>query len=203
MDYKNYNDYELVYQVRENDSIAYEILLKKYSSLVKKYASEYYAKNKSIGIEKEDLYQEGMLGVIMALNDYNSNDTVFYTYALLCMKREMERLIKTAKRKKHTLLNEAISLNSNVCFEDDMFLEDVISLSYRVEEDFRECELLKFLYELKYELSLEESMIYELRINSFNNREIAELLDMSCKSVDNKLRKIRRFIKHRMLSFRY
>ena len=203
MDYKKYNDYELVYQVRENDSIAYDILMKKYSLLAKKYAAEYYAKNKSVGIEKEDLYQEGMLGVIMALNDYNSNDTVFYTYALLCMKREMERLIKTAKRKKHKALNEAISLSSTVSFEDDMYLEDVLSSPYRVEDDLKSIELSRFLNNLKYELPDEDSIIYELRINSFNNREIAELLGTSCKFVDNRLRKIRKFLKQHKLSFGY
>ena len=61
-----------------------------------------YKKKKfeNTGIEIEDLYQEGMLGVVMALNDYNSSDTLFYTYASLCIRREMERLVKASKRKK-------------------------------------------------------------------------------------------------------
>lgn len=203
MDYKNYNDYELVYQVRENDSIAYDILMNKYSKLVMKYASKYYQKNKNAGIEKEDLYQEGMMGFVMALNDYNSNDTIFYTYALLCIRREMERLIKAAKRKKHMVLNEAISINSSVYLDDDLYLEDVIPSSFNVEEECRNDELENYLLELKYEMSFEDSMIYELKLNSFNNKEIANLLDVSYKYVDNRLRRIRRMIKQRILSFGY
>ena len=191
MDYKNYNDYELVYQVRENDSIAYDILMKKYGTLVDKYAKEYYFKNKNIGIEIEDLYQEGMLGVVMALNDYNSSDTLFYTYASLCIRREMERLVKASKRKKHMILNDSISLNSNVYYEDDVYLEDVIASDYNLEENFSGDELLRILNRLKYKFNDIDSMIFELKFNFFTTREISILLGISYKFVDNRLRKIR------------
>ncbi len=203
MDYRNFNDFELVYQVRENDGVAYDILMKKYSKLVEKYARHYYLKNKNIGIEIEDLYQEGMLGVVMALNDYNSNDTLFYTYALLCIRREMERLIKASKRKKHILLNESISLNSTVSFEDDLFLEDIIPSTYNVEESFFTDELSRILISLKYMFNDEDSMIYELKYNYFTNKEIADLLELPYKYVDNRLRKIRKIIKHYVLKMGY
>ena len=201
MDYKNFNDYELVYQVRENDSIAYDILLKKYSKLVNKYARMYYIKNKALGIEMDDLYQEGMMGVIMALNDYNSEDTLFYTYALLCIRREMERLVKTCSRKKQMVLNNSISFSNTVHNEDDLFLEDIVASDFNMEKNFYSDELSKYLINLKYELSDDDSLIYELRLNSFNNKEIAALLDMPYKVVDNRLRKIRKFIKQHISSF--
>ena len=203
MDYKNYNDYELVYQVRENDSIAYDILMKKYGTLVDKYAKEYYFKNKNIGIEIEDLYQEGMLGVVMALNDYNSSDTLFYTYASLCIRREMERLVKASKRKKHMILNDSISLNSNVYYEDDVYLEDVIASDYNLEENFSGDELLRILNKLKYKFNDIDSMIFELKFNFFTTREISILLGISYKFVDNRLRKIRKIVKHFILKMGY
>lgn len=203
MDYKNYNDYELVYQVRENDKVAYDVLMKKYSKLVDKYANYYYLKNKNIGIEIEDLYQEGMLGVVMALNDYNSNDTLFYTYALLCIRREMERLVKASKRKKHMILNDSISLNSSVSYDDDLYLEEVIPSSYNVEESFFTEELSRMLISLKNVFDNEDSMIYELKYNCFSNKEISVLLELPYKYVDNRLRKIRKIIKHYILKTGY
>ncbi len=203
MDYKNYNDYELVYQVRENDSIAYDILMKKYGTLVDKYAKEYYYKNKNIGIEIEDLYQEGMLGVVMALNDYNSSDTLFYTYASLCIRREMERLVKSSKRKKHMILNESISLSTNVYYEDDVYLEDIIPSDYNLEESFSGDELLRILNKLKYKFNDIDSMIFELKFNFFTTREISILLGISYKFVDNRLRKIRKIVKHFILKMGY
>ncbi|MBR4672335.1 MAG: sigma-70 family RNA polymerase sigma factor [Bacilli bacterium] len=201
MDYKELNDYELVYQIRENDTVAYNLLMDKYSKLVTKYARKYYLKNKNAGIELDDLYQEGMMGIIMALNDYNSNETIFYTYALLCMRREMERLVKASRRKKQAILNECVSLNIKISDEDDIFLEDLVASNYSVEEDFRGRELVTFLYNLKYYLNDKDSLIYELKLNCFANREIADLLDMSYRYVDNRLRIIRKRLKQRILSF--
>ncbi len=201
MDYKELNDYELVYQIRENDSVAYNLLMNKYSKLVTKYARQYYLRNKNVGIEVDDLYQEGMMGVIMALNDYNSSDTIFYTYALLCIRREMERLVKTSKRKKQTVLNECLSLNSKIGDEDDVFLEDLVASDYNIEEDFKCRELIRFLYNLKYYLNDKDSLIYELKLNYFTNKEIGQLLDMPYKYVDNRLRIIRKRLKQRILSF--
>ena len=79
MDYKNVNDYELVYQIRENDEIAYNVLFDKYSFIVNKLAYEYYLKNKNIGIEYEELCQEGFYAIAMALKDYNQDSSLFYT----------------------------------------------------------------------------------------------------------------------------
>ena len=58
MDYRIYNDYELVYQVRENDEVAYDVLVKKYSNLVSMLAKKNYRENRYLGIEYEDLYQK-------------------------------------------------------------------------------------------------------------------------------------------------
>ena len=108
MDYRNLNDYELVYQVRENNEEAYNLLIRKYSNLVNMMAKKILKKYKYLGLEYDDLYQEGMMGIIKALNDYNGNDTLFYTYASLCAKREIDRLIKTHTRKKRMIFNELI-----------------------------------------------------------------------------------------------
>ena len=125
MDYKNYNDYELVYEIREQNEDAYNIMMQKYSTLINKYASLYYSKAKSYKIEYDDLVQEGYIGLFQAIDSYDENSSLFYTFASLCIKREMERLIKSYSRAKHMLLNDAISINTPLGKSDDLTVEDL------------------------------------------------------------------------------
>ncbi len=191
MEYKNLNDFELIYQVRERDKVAYDALFSKYSHLVKMLAKKYFRNNKNIGLEFEDLFQEGMLGFFKALEDYEPSNTLFYTYVLLCSRREMERLIKGAKRQKHLALNESYSLNMPLDEENDIFLEDVIADSCNIEEEYAAYDYYKKIVDLKYKLRFSDSLIYELKLNSFSIKEIATLLDLPYKQVDNRWRKIR------------
>ncbi len=191
MDYKDLNDYELVYQVRESDDVAYSLIVKKYSHLVDMLARIYLKKNRNIGIEYEDLFQEGMVGILKALDDYDAQ-TLFYTYASLCAKREMERLIKAHKRNKHMILNNAVSLNLTLKDNDDIVLEDLIPSPFNLEKYYiSECNYNKMI-DFKYELDLDDSPIYELKLNGFSTDEIAILLDKNYKYIDNHLHKIRK-----------
>ena len=192
MDYKNLNDYELVYQVKENDEVAYGVLLKKYSNLVSRVAKDYYKRNKNIGLEYDDFYQEGMIGLLRSLDSYDSSNTLFYTYALLCIKRQMETCIRTNQRIKHYSLNNAISFNDTVKEGSDLFLEDVIASSFNLEDDYQSRDLYNRILNFKYDLSCEDSMILELRLNSFTIAEIAVLLDLTRKNVDYRLQRIRK-----------
>ena len=192
MDYKNFNDYELVYQVKENDEIAYGVLLKKYSNLVSRVAKDYYKRNKNIGLEYDDFYQEGMIGLLRSLDSYDSSNTLFYTYALLCIKRQMETCIRTSQRVKHCSLNNAISINETVKEGSDLYLEDVIASSFDIEEDYQYKDLYNRILSFKYDLPYEDSMILELRLNSFTIAEIAILLDLTRKNVDYRLQRIRK-----------
>ncbi len=185
------NDYELVYQIKENDEVAYSTLFDKYSFIVHKLAYDYYSKNKNIGIEIEDLYQEGYFAISMAVRDYNQDSSLFYTYVTLCIRREMERYIKFCKRNKQMVLNSAISLNASIDFDNELFLEDVIASGEDLERSVIYNDILRKLFFYRYDLKFEESLVYELKLNQFSNSEIAILLDISYKKVDNYLRKIR------------
>jgi len=194
LEYKNVNDYELVYQIRENDEYAYQTLLDKYSFIIHKYAYAYYQKNKNLGIEYDDFVQEGFFALVMSLKDYNPDTTLFYTYASLCIRREMERLIKQQRRNKHMVLNTAVSFSTSLSDQDDLFLEDVLPSSFLVENDVIDDDLYQKLFLYKHHFSFEESSIYELKIHHFNNKEIATLLDIPYKKVDNSLKKIRKLL---------
>lgn len=194
MDYKKLNDYELIYQVRENDEVAYGLLIDKYSNLINIMAKKYQKQYKNIGLEFDDLYQEGMIGVIKALKDYNSNDTLFFTYAGLCAKREMDRLVKSQSRKKRMILNNSISLNHSINDDPDFLLENLIPSNYDLEKEFEISDELKKIMDKKYDLNIIDSSIFELKMNGFSVREIANLLELSYKIVDYRIRKIRKKI---------
>lgn len=195
MDYKDLNDYELIYQVRENDEIAYNTLIKKYSNLVCMIAKKYLRAYKNIGLEYDDLFQEGMMGVVKALNDYNASDTIFYTYASLCARREMEKVIKAQTRKKRMTLNNAVSINRCVGNSEDLLIEDIIASNYNLEEEYEAYDRYKKILERRFDFELIDSSILELKVNGFSIREIANLLELTYKAVDYRLRKIRKTIK--------
>ena len=175
--------------ISENDEDAYSIMLEKYQPLIGKYADYYMHKYDNRGIEKEELVQEGTIGLINAINYYAENEEcLFYTFASLVIKREMERYIKKNMRYKQQILTNATSINTLIV-GDDICLEDTLYNDYDlVEKVSNEIYYKKVLYEFKFELSDIQSQVYELRLNNFSNREIAILLDINYKSVDNCIR---------------
>lgn len=175
--------------ISENNEDAFSIMIDKYQPLINKYASYYAKKFQVQGIEKEELIQEGIVGLVNAINSYMDQDRcIFYTFANLIIKREMERYIKKNMRIKHLLLSNATSISESIGV-DDLIIEDTIYdekdlVEMLIENNYHE----KILYDFKYELSDIQSQIYELRLNHFTNKEIAKLLDISYKSVDNSIR---------------
>ena len=192
MDYKELNDYELIYQVREKNEEAYGLLIEKYSHLVDMLAKKYLKENKFIGLEYDDLFQEGMVGVMKALDDYNPDDTLFYTYASLCAKREMDRIIKTNSRRKHTLLNESISFNKKLKCDTDLILEDTLASNYNLEKDFENMDLFNKIMDAKYDFPFIDSQIIELKMNGFSTDEIANLINLTYRTVNYRLKRIRK-----------
>ncbi len=192
MDYKEINDYELYYLIKEKNETAYDLMFKKYKPLVDKLTRTYYRKYKNLTIEYDDLFQEGMIGLSMAIDTYDENNTaLFYSYALLFIKRRLEHHIKEATRFKHQVLNEAYSFSqeygrSGQRLEDFISKEEVSSIDYVIDVD-----VSKRLVDFKYLLKPRHAEVYELRINNFSNKEIASLLDIDYKAVDNSLRAIK------------
>lgn len=175
--------------ISENDEDAYSIMLEKYQPIINKYAEYYHQKCNNRGIEKEELIQEGRIGLINAINCYISKENcIFYTFALLVIKREMERYIKKNMRNKQLILTSAISINE-IVVNDELSLEDTLFKDIdMVEPTFNDVYYKKLLYEFKYELSDLQSLVYELRLNNFNNKEISILLDTNYKTIDNCIR---------------
>ena len=195
MKYKQYNDYELVYEIRENSEDAYNILITKYTTLIHKIAYEYFRKYKSFKVEYEDLIQEGHVGLYQALNDYDERSCLFYTYATICIKREIERFIKTFIRNKHMVLNNAISFSTPLDTNGELLLEDYISIGRDVEDIVIGDMNYNSIMNLKYDMSFEMAAVFELKANKFTILEISVLLDMPRRKVERYLLKIKKMIK--------
>ena len=195
MDYREYNDYELVYEIRENSDDAYNILISKYTPLIRKMAKEYLIKFRKYKVEYDDLVQEGFVGLFQALDDYDEHSCLFYTYSLLCIKREMERLIKSFSRNKQMILNNAVSISKPIDKASDLFLEDVIASKDNTENEIIENINCNDIMSLKYDMPFDMALVFELKANKFDNLEICMLLDMPKKRVEKYTNKIRRIVR--------
>ena len=179
MKYPNYNDYELVYMVKENSDDYYDILYKKYLPIIKRLASDYYMKSLNYGCEYEDFLQEANIAFYTAIKYFNEDRNIlFYTFVTVCIKR---RLISYTK--KLVSKNKATPLESlDNCAEEIMDKTNI----YQVIEDSEFSNLLK---QLIIDLPMEYSCILELKINNFSSVEIASLLELPVSTVQYRNRK--------------
>lgn len=192
MDYRDYNDSELLSYIAENNEEANEIIFKKYEPLIVTISKRMYRYCKNAGVEMTDLIQEGRLGLNIAINGYQiSKDATFYTYARTCIERGIINYVVRAKRQKNRVLNESLSLelpdDEQYKFEK-IFADNSQNPEIQVLEYEREQELIN---NVKGNLTDFEQQVFELKLASFSYKEIAEILEKDLKAVDNALQRIR------------
>lgn len=191
-DYENMTDEEIV-ALAEKDRSAEEFLLNKYKNLVKSRAKMYFL----AGGDNDDLMQEGMIGLFKAIHDYNSDKQAsFYSFAELCVKRQIFTAIKTAARQKHQPLNTYISLNKPV-YEDVSERTLVENLAERESVDPEKLyimhEKLKDIEkEIDEKLSDLEKRVLILHLQGMSYQEISEIINKPTKSIDNALQRIKK-----------
>lgn len=190
--YENMTDEEIV-SLAEKDRSAEEFLLNKYKNLVKSRAKMYFL----AGGDNDDLMQEGMIGLFKAIHDYNSDKQAsFYSFAELCVKRQIFTAIKTAARQKHQPLNTYISLNKPV-YEDVSERTLVETLAERESVDPEKLyimhEKLKDIEkEIDEKLSELEKRVLILHLQGMSYQEISEIINKPTKSIDNALQRIKK-----------
>ena len=190
--YENMTDEEIV-SLAEKDRSAEEFLLNKYKNLVKSRAKMYFL----AGGDNDDLMQEGMIGLFKAIHDYNSDKQAsFYSFAELCVKRQIFTAIKTAARQKHQPLNTYISLNKPV-YEDVSERTLVETLAERESVDPEKLyimhEKLKDIdKEIDEKLSDLEKRVLILHLQGMSYQEISEIINKPTKSIDNALQRIKK-----------
>jgi len=179
-------DEEVIILAKQGNINAQEYLISKYENFVKAKAKSYFL----IGADKEDIYQEGMIGLFKAIRDFKSDKlSSFKAFAELCVTRQIITAIKTATRQKHIPLNTYVSLNKPIYDEEsDRTLLDVLS-----EAKVSDPEELKHMYsEIGDVLSNLEMEVLMSYLDGKSYQEIASELDRHAKSIDNALQRVKR-----------
>lgn len=195
MDYKEYNDEELLSYIREQNEEANELMFTKYKPLIKKIAKEHYNKIGNKGLELSDLIQEGMIGLSYAISSYNEDkEASFYTYAKTCIERKILSTLRVTNTLKNKILNESIPYELE---NQDINIIDIISddtlnplnmiIDYEQEQE---------IYEVaKSSLTPLELQVFELKMSGFDYREISDILEVDSKIIDNALTRIKTKLK--------
>lgn len=192
MDYKTLNDNELVYMCSENSEEAINIMIDKYKNCILSILKDLLDEYNIVGVEVADLYQEGLIGLMHAINSFDKDkDVTFYTYANTCIKTSILSAVRQTFRKKNRILNNSYSL--------DKLIEDSNNSFYDLFKDERnnpdnilveQEEKRDLLNKIRKTLSKSESMIFELRLKGLKNKEICSLINKDKKYVENTMFRI-------------
>lgn len=192
-DYEEMTDEEVVLDARDGQIDALEFLINKYRNFVRAKARSYFL----IGADREDIIQEGMIGLYKAVRDFRSDKlSSFRAFAELCVTRQIITAIKTATRQKHIPLNSYVSLNKPIYEEDsDRTLMDVLSGTKVSDpedliidrEEFGDIE--EKMGEILSDLEWKVLMSY---LDGRSYQEIAGDLNRHVKSIDNALQRVKR-----------
>lgn len=191
--YRKMTDEEIVKNARKGNDKALEYIINKYKNFVRAKARTYFL----IGADREDIVQEGMIGLYKAIRDFREDRlSSFRAFAELCITRQIITAIKTATRQKHIPLNSYISLNRPIFDEDsdrtllDIICEDKVydpeeMIINREEFNVIEAKMEEILSELEWE-------VLSSYLEGKSYQEIAVDLDRHVKSIDNALQRVKR-----------
>lgn len=193
MNYTTYSDEELIRMLRAGEADIADYIMEKYKPLVRKKTNAMYL----IGGETEDLIQEGMIGLFKAVRDYKEDkETSFFSFADLCINRQLYSALEASNRKKHMPLNTYVSF-SNQDNEEGVPLEQMVTEKtispeqMMIEQEGR----TEFFLRLKENLSAMERTVLYLYLEGNSYTQIAEIMSKTPKSIDNTLQRIRGKIK--------
>lgn len=185
-----YNDFELVSLAQENNEEAIEILYKKYNDLIQRKAKRVLRILKGSGIELSDIIQEALIGFDEAIRKFNQNDdTIFSTFAIICIDGRIKTFILKQNRGKYRFLNEAVNFENrdNECNLLDL-LSDNVTPESLLFSDVSESEIY---IKIKNVLTGFEDVVFELKIQGYEYKEIANILDIDSKDIYNAINRIR------------
>ena len=204
--YEDMTDEELIDQLREGYRQVMDYICDKYKNLVRSKAKSMYI----LGADREDLIQEGMIGLFKAVRDYDTGrDASFFTFADLCVSRQMYTAIQAAGRQKHMPLNTYVSLYADGADGEDGLREAerglLESAASRLEQNPEELlidrENVKRLEEvMEKELSSFEKQVLDLYLTGMKYSQIARVLGKDDKSTDNALQRIKAKLKRAISS---
>lgn len=185
-------DEELIEKIKSGDEWAENELLLRYKDMVVKIARGFFI----VGGDLEDLIQEGMIGLYKAIKGYSAHkDTSFKTFAVLCIKHQIQTAIKRANTNKNKPLSSAVSLQSFSHLNDndnlDFFPVELILDTTPAEKVIDKEEFSNLEKTIKDCLSESELKVLKLYLQGYSYKEISQQLGQSSKSIDNALFRIK------------
>lgn len=193
--YENLTDEKIIEEIRTGDKQALTYLMNKYKDIVSLKIGKYFM----IGAEKEDIFQEGMIGLFKAIKTFNiEKNNTFKTFANMCIERQLITAIKSSNRQKHIPLNSYLSLNTSAYDNnDDSGVELIDTFDSKTVEDPLETIMKKeYLDEIEKSIDKSLSNFEKQVLNRYIQGEsyvtIAKKLDSPVKSVDNAIQRIRK-----------
>ena len=192
--YANLTDEQIISQIKEGDEQALSFLLDKYKDLVNSKVGKYFI----IGAEREDIIQEGMIGLYKAIRGFDHcKQNTFKTFANLCIERQLITAIKSSNRQKHMPLNSYLSLNTSAYDNDEDGTELIETFEVDTIEDPLETIMKKESFDeiqktMHKSLSKFEEQVLDRYIQGESYEIIAIRLDTPVKSVDNAIQRIRK-----------
>lgn len=192
INYEQESDESLIERLRDGESTIVDYIMNKYKYLVRSKAQAMYI----LGADTEDLIQEGMIGLFKAVRDYDcGRDASFFTFAELCISRQMYTAVQASQRKKHAPLNTYISLyGEQKEKEEGAPLEEILSSGEgnNPETLFLDKERMEYLEgEIDKELSTFEKQVLDLYLTGMSYSQIAKVLGKEEKSTDNALQRVK------------
>lgn len=193
-EYNNLDDNEIITKIKKGDKKALNYLLDKYTDVVSMKAGKYFI----VGAEKEDIIQEGLIGLFKAIKSFNpEKQSSFKTFANLCVERQLQTAIKSSMRQKHMPLNSYLSLNISAYDEsEDTSLLEVFESENAAEDPLdivTKKEYYNFVEDrIEETLSDFEKQVLHRYTNGESYTQIAERLNAPVKSVDNAIQRIRK-----------
>ena len=191
--YDEMTDEKLIENIEQNDTKALECLIKRYDDVVNMKANKFFM----IGAERDDMVQEGMIGLYKAVKSYNSQkQNSFRTFANMCIERQLITAVKNSNRQKHIPLNSSISLNA-AAYDDNEDMDKLDVLDVKVLNDPSDIIADREYFEsienkIKENLSdFELQVLYEYEKGK-TYAAIAEKLNAKIKSVDTAIQRIRK-----------
>lgn len=192
--YNNVKDEDLICKIKSGDTDALNYLINKYKEVVNMKVSRYFI----VGAEREDIMQEGLIGLYKAIRSYNDDkQNSFKSFANLCIERQLITAIKSSNRQKHMPLNSYLSLNMSAYDEedDDTSIYEVFDANI-VEDPLDTITKMEYYKSVESVIdkslsSFEKQVLTEL-INGNSYVAIAEKLNSPVKSVDNAIQRIRK-----------
>lgn len=198
VDYESYTDEELIDRLRHGEDAIMDYICDKYKNLVRSKAKSMFI----LGADSDDLIQEGMIGLFKAVRNYDlGRDASFFTFAELCISRQMYTAVQAAKRQKHVPLNTYISLDAgstNQEGREESTLAELIAdrVELSPEELVLDKERVAYLERtIETELSEFEKQVLDLYRTGMSYSQIARVLGREEKATDNALQRLKAKIK--------